>query len=314
MTSRRNANPSFCVVVPVYNESETIPLLWTRLQEVCAQCAEAFEFLFVDDGSTDDSFPQLAALAAAHPGVKILRLSRNFGHQAALAAGIEYAGGDALILMDADLQDRPDCILDFIAQWKDGADVVYAIRTTRKEGALARTAFRGFYRLMSYSAGIRIPMDAGIFGLLDRRVVEVLKSMPERNRYFPGLRAYAGFDQRGVPVERDARHAGASRVRLSGLVKLALDGLIAFSYLPIRIITCIGLFVAFSAFGYSLRVLYKKLISHEAILGWASTLTAILFLGGLQLVMLGLIGEYIGRIYEEVKQRPYFIVSEKVNL
>lgn len=313
MTTARRLNPSFCIVVPVYNEAETIPALWESLQAVWARSNDRFSLLFVDDGSTDESFAKLSAIASQHPEVRILRLSRNFGHQAALTAGIEHAEGDALILMDADLQDRPDSILTFVQEWKNGTDVVYAVRTSRKEGLVSRTAFRTFYRLMSYSAGIRIPMDAGIFGLLDRRVVNVLKSMPERNRYFPGLRAYAGFVQRAVPVEREARHAGTSRVRLSGLVKLAADGLISFSYLPIRVITGVGMLVAFSAFGYALRVLYKKLVSHEAILGWASTLTAILFLGGLQLVMLGLIGEYIGRIYEEVKQRPYYIVADRVN-
>ena len=311
MTSRPSA-PRIGIVIPCFNEEETIPVLWDRLEPILASIDASFTLTFVDDGSSDSTYDRLCDLARKDARVRIIKLSRNFGHQSALTAGIEHASGDALILMDADLQDRPEAIIDFIAAWRDGADVVYAVRSSRKENAVMRLAFRGFYRVMAKASGIHVPMDAGIFGLLDRKVVDVLTSMPERNRYFPGLRAYAGFRQQSVLVERDARHAGVSRVKFSGLVKLALDGLIAFSYLPIRMITVIGSFVALTAFAYTVRVLYKKLISDEAILGWASTLTAILFLGGLQLVMLGIIGEYIGRIYEEVKRRPYYIVMNKV--
>jgi dolichol-phosphate mannosyltransferase len=311
--ARRPDSPHFAIVIPCYNEQETIPVLWSKLTPIINQLHGSFSVCFIDDGSTDDTYARLSELAASDSRAQVIRLSRNFGHQPALTAGIENANGDALILMDADLQDRPEAILDFIAKWREGADVVYAVRASRKENALLRAAFKGFYRLMSSASGIKVPMDAGIFGLLDRRVVDVLRAMPERNRYFPGLRAYAGFQQASVLVQRDARHHGKSRVRISGLIKLALDGLIAFSYLPIRMITTIGLLVAASAFCYTLRVLYKKLVSGEAIIGWASTLTAILFLGGLQLVMLGLIGEYIGRIYEEVKRRPYYIIRDKIN-
>lgn len=308
----RTAHPHIGIVIPCYNEEENLPALWQRLSEIISSSDISFTVTFVDDGSSDQTFGKLQALASTDNRIRVLRLSRNFGHQSALTAGIEHADGNAVILMDADLQDRPEAILDFITAWRNGADVVYAVRGSRKESALMRMAFKGFYRLMSKASGIRVPMDAGIFGLLDRRVVEVLKSMPERNRYFPGLRAYAGFRQEAIVVERDARHAGTSRVKLSGLINLALDGLIAFSYLPIRMITFLGTVVALSAFAYTGRVIYKKLISGEAILGWASTLTAILFLGGLQLVMMGLIGEYIGRIYEEVKRRPYYIVMDKI--
>lgn len=308
----RPTHPHIGIVIPVYNESATIPVLWDRLKQICSGTSTHFEFYFINDGSTDDSYQKLVELSKANENVNVIRLSRNFGHQAAVTAGIEHASGDALILMDADLQDRPEAIHDFIRAWQDGADVVYATRASRKENVLMRAAFKSFYRLMAKASGIQVPMDAGIFGLLDRSVVDVLIAMPERNRYFPGLRAYAGFTQTSVMVERDARHAGTSRVKFSGLIKLALDGLIAFSYLPIRMITAVGSIVALTAFGYTARVLYKKLVSGEAILGWASTLTAILFLGGLQLVMLGLIGEYIGRIYEEVKRRPYYIVMEKI--
>jgi polyisoprenyl-phosphate glycosyltransferase len=312
MNNARPAHPNFGLVIPCFNEEETIPVLWQRLSTLINRDDAGFTVVFVDDGSSDGTYARLKDLAGTDARIRVIKLSRNFGHQSALTAGIEHAEGDAVILMDADLQDRPEAISDFISAWRNGADVVYAVRSSRKENPLMRTAFKGFYRLMSKASGIEVPMDAGIFGLLDRRVVDVLRSMPERNRYFPGLRAYAGFKQVAVTVDRDARHSGNSRVKFSGLVKLALDGLIAFSYLPIRMITLVGVVVALTAFGYTARVLYKKLVSGEAIIGWASTLTAILFLGGLQLIMLGLIGEYIGRIYEEVKHRPYYIVMEKV--
>jgi dolichol-phosphate mannosyltransferase len=243
-----------------------------------------------------------------------LRLSRNFGHQPALTAGLDCAMGDAVILMDADLQDRPEAIADLVREWQGGTQVVYAVRASRRESWLLRTAFKGFYRVLGRMSRLHLPADAGIFGLLDRAVVNVLKSMPERNRYFPGLRAYAGFTQKGVSVPRDARFSGASRVHVSGLIRLALDGLVAFSFVPLRLCTFAGLVVSAGAFAYIVRILYKKWVSLEAIPGWASTLTAILFLGGLQLLMLGVLGEYVGRIYEEVKGRPYYIVAEKINV
>jgi dolichol-phosphate mannosyltransferase len=215
--------------------------------------------------------------------------------------------------MDGDLQDRPEAIPDLVGEWRSGAEVVYALRVKRKEGALKRAGFWGFYSLLSRLSGVPQPPGAGIFCLLDRKVLEVLKSMPEHNRYFPGLRAYAGFTQRGIEVERDARFSGTPRVSPLGLVRLALDGIISFSYVPIRLVTLTGLAVAAAAFFFMCVVLYKKLVSHQAILGWASTLVAILFLGATQIITLGIVGEYIGRIYEEVKARPYYIVKERRN-
>jgi dolichol-phosphate mannosyltransferase len=271
------------------------------------------EVIFVDDGSSDGSAALVKGLCLEDPRVRQLRLSRNFGHQSALTAGIDHASGEAVVLMDADLQDRPEALPAFIAAWREGAEVVYALRVRRKEGPLQRTAFRAFYVLLSRLSGIPQPQDAGIFCLLDRQVVDVLKGMPEHNRYFPGLRAYAGFRQRGIEVERDPRFSGRPRVGVLGLAKLALDGIVSFSYVPIRLVTAMGFLIALAAFSVMCDVLYKKLVSHEAILGWASTLTAILFLGGTQLITLGLVGEYIGRIYEEVKKRPYYIVRERQN-
>lgn len=297
------------VVIPLYNEENSIRELWQRLAAVIDSIGIEAEVIFIDDGSRDRTGAEIHEICGHDPRVKLITLSRNFGHAAALSAGIDHAQNQLVVLMDGDLQDKPESIPAFIAEWEKGFEVVYAIRTTRKENLILRGAFKSFYRLLNRMSGIKQPLDAGIFCLIDRKVVDVIKSMSERNRYFPGLRAYAGFNQTGVPVERDARYAGKSRVRPIGLIKLALDGLIAFSYIPLRMVTAAGVIVSFSAFAYMIRVLYKKLVSHEAIIGWASTLTAILFLGGMQLLTLGIVGEYIGRIYEEVKKRPYYIIK-----
>ena len=307
-------NKKLSIVIPIFNEEKTIPELWSRLGKVLDDMALNSEVVFVDDGSADSSRELLKQICRQDPRAKLIRLSRNFGHQPALTAGIDYASGDAIVLMDGDLQDRPESIPDFIHEWNAGSQVVYAVRTSRQENALMRMAFKSFYRMMAKMSGIQLPPDAGIFGLLDRKVVDILKSMPERNRYFPGLRAYTGFQQVGVDVDRDARFSGESRVGILGLFRLALDGLISFSYLPIRIATFIGLLVAGGSFCYLMLVAYYRLFTQKAILGWASTLGAVLFIGGLQLVMLGIVGEYVGRIYEETKKRPYYIVSEEYNL
>jgi dolichol-phosphate mannosyltransferase len=301
------------VVIPLYNEEAVLPELHRRLTAALDALEVSSEVLFVNDGSMDTTADRLDALAAEDPRVRVVHLSRNFGHQPALTAGIDHARGRAVVLMDGDLQDRPEAIGAFVAAWREGHEVVYAVRTSRQEALPMRAAFRLFYKVIQKLSGIRQPLDAGIFGLLDRQVVRVLQAMPERNRYFPGLRAYAGFRQTGIPVDRDARYSKDTRVGLLGLLKLAGDGIFSFSLVPIRLITLSGVVVALVSFGYVARVLYKKLVSGEAIIGWASTLTAILMLGGIQLITLGLLGEYIGRIYEEVKKRPYYIVGRKVN-
>jgi glycosyltransferase involved in cell wall biosynthesis len=301
------------VVIPVHNEEATIPELWRRLRETLAGLGLPAEVIFVDDDSSDGSAALLQEICRGDTRVRRIRLSRRFGHQSALTAGIDHATGDAIVLMDGDLQDRPEAIPDMLHEWSAGAEVVYAIRVRRKESPLRRAGFWSFYGILSRLSGIPQPKGAGIFSLLDRRVLDVLKNMPEHNRYLPGLRAYAGFRQKGIPVERDARYSGSPRVSPLGLLRLALDGIISFSYVPIRLVTLTGLAVAGAAFFFMCVVLYKRLVSHQAIIGWASTLTAILFLGATQLITLGIVGEYIGRIYEEVKARPYYIVRERQN-
>lgn len=299
------------VVIPIFNETQTIPELWRRLQAVLVQLKCRHEVIFVDDGSTDETPHAIQQLCHAHPAVRYLRLSRNFGHQPALTAGLDHAQGQAVILMDGDLQDAPESIPTFMKAWQQGAEVVYAVRSSRKESAIMQLAFRCFYRLLGQAARIEIPLDAGIFGLLDHRVVNILKGMPERHRYFPGLRAYAGFRQVGIPVQREGRYAGKPRVGIAGLFALAMDALFSFSFLPLRLATLMGLTIAFGSFCYLLIVLYYRLFTTQAMTGWASMLGAVLFLGGIQLVVLGLVGEYIGRIYEESKRRPYYIIADE---
>ena len=308
------ANQTLSVVIPVFNEEKTLPELWIRLCDIFSKIDLTAEVIFVDDGSSDQSAAILKEFCLKDPRAKLIRLSRNFGHQPALTAGLDHTKGDAVVLMDGDLQDKPEAIMEFVREWHGGNDVVYAIRTSRQENALMRVSFKVFYRLASWMSGIGLPPDAGIFGLLDRKVVDVLKSMPERNRYFPGLRAYAGFKQSGIPVERDARFAGSSQVGFNGLIRLALDAIFSFSYIPIRIATLVGLLVATGAFLFLLVIAFKKFVTHAAILGWASTLGAVLLIGGFQLVMLGIVGEYIGRIYEETKKRPYYVILDKTSL
>ncbi len=301
------------IVIPIYNEEKTLDELWRRLSPVTKNGDYEYEILFVDDGSKDNSLAILKNISQEHKHVKLISLSRNFGHQAALSAGIDHATGEAVVLMDGDLQDRPEAIVDLAAKWQEGYDIVYVIRGQRKEMFLYRFAFKLFYRVMHMMSGVEMPLDSGIFSIMDRKAIDVLKKMPERNRYITGLRAYTGFKQTGIKVDREKRFSGATRVGVSGLIKLALDGLVAFSYAPLRLIIFLGFGTAFVGMTYILIVLYKKYVSHQAILGWSSILVAILFLGGLQLITLGIIGEYIGRIYEEVKQRPYYVIGEKVN-
>ena len=305
---------SIQIIIPIFNEEKNLPELWQRLSAACVPLNYSWRILFVNDGSQDASEVILAGLASGHAQVQVLQLSRNFGHQAALKAGLDHASADAVILMDGDLQDSPEAVPLFLAEWERGTDVVYAIRTKRKEGFLSRMAFKFFYRALGFFSGISQPADAGIFSLLDRRVLQVVNGMPEHNRYFPGLRAFAGFKQAGIVVEREARFADVPRVGFKGLLKLGFDAIFSFSYVPLRILTFLGVFVATSAFLYLFWVLLQKFLTHRAIFGWTSILGAILLLGGIQLIMLGIVGEYVARIYEETKARPAYVVAKMLNL
>lgn len=268
----------------------------------------SYEIVFVDDGSRDGSLGLVRELERADSRVMVVELARNFGHQVAISAGLDYARGDGVIVMDADLQDPPEVLPRFIAAWRAGHDVVYAVREQRKERALMRLAYTAFYRLLQRVAQIDIPLDAGDFCIMDRRVVDLLNGMPERNRFVRGIRSWVGLNQIGLPYERQGRYAGAPKYTVSRLVYLALDGLVSFSYLPLRIITLLGFVVSalsiMIAIGYTIQRLTVGLNPP----GFATLTVAIFFLAGIQLTTIGVIGEYVGRIFEEVKQRPLYVV------
>lgn len=302
----------YSIVIPIFNEEQTIPELYRRLKTILDRLDSPAEVILVDDGSTDSSFDLLQNLNRSDVRIKILRLSRNFGHQIALTAGVSHAVGGAVVLMDGDLQDPPELLPKLIAKWKEGYHVVYAIKRNRKENSLKRFAFHSFYRLLHTFSSISIPMEAGNFSLMDRRVVDVLRQMPERSRYLSGLRAWAGFRQTGVEFDREARFAGKPQMTTYKLINLALDGLFSFSKAPLRLAIYVGTAVASISFLLAAYVIYEKLFTDKAILGWASTIVSITFIGGMILLTLGVIGEYIGRIYDEVKSRPLYVLRDKI--
>jgi len=304
----------YSIVIPIFNEEKTLPALHDRITKSLSSLDQPYEVLLVDDGSSDQSFQLMREIHQQDPRFKIIRLSRNFGHQVAISAGMDSATGDALLLMDGDLQDPPELIPEMIKLWKEGSQVVYTVKKSRKENPIKRVAFKAFYRLIRSLSSVDIPMEAGNFSLVDRRVVDVLRSMPERSRYLSGMRAWVGFKQSAVPYDREARYAGEPRMSINRLVRLALDGIFSFSDAPLRLAIYLGLLTACGAFAGGLYVLYAKLFTNQAILGWASTILSILFVGGMILLTLGVIGEYISRIYEEVKKRPLYVVQEKVGL
>ncbi len=305
-------NADYSIVIPIFNEEEILPELWRQLSGVLPRLDGSCEVIFIDDGSVDASLELLEELSGKHPEIKIISLSRNFGHQCALSAGIDRANGKAVILMDGDLQDSPEAIISFITFWKQGYDVIYAIRHQRKEKLFKKLAFKSFYYLQTKLSGIAMPMDAGIFSLMDRKVVLALRQMPERNKYISGLRAYAGFKQIGVYVERGPRYRGEPKVSVSKLFKLAFDGIFSFSTIPLKLATFFGLISAVVSFIIGLIGLFYKLVLGIEFLSWAYGLTTTFFMGGVQLLFLGIIGEYIGRIYEEVRHRPYYIVGKTI--
>jgi glycosyltransferase involved in cell wall biosynthesis len=304
----------YSIIIPIFNEEKILPELHQRLEKVAANLDGPVEVILIDDGSKDRSFEIMKDLHARDPRIKSIRLSRNFGHQIAISAGLDLAGGKAIILMDGDLQDPPELLPEMIARWKEGNQVVYTVKKSRKENKLKRFAFKSFYRILHALSTVEIPMDAGNFSLLDRRVVEILRKMPERNRYISGLRAWSGFRQTAVYYDRDPRFSGKPQMSLSRLVQLALDGIFSFSNVPLRLAIYLGLATAFLSFAIGLWAISARLFTDKAVLGWASTIISILFVGGMILFTLGVIGEYISRIYEEVKNRPLYVVQETVGI
>lgn len=306
--------PTLSVVIPIFNEEETLEVLYGRLSAALIALGESFEVIFVNDGSRDRSEILLRDFCSRDPRFKSIHFSRNFGHQTAITCGYDHAIGDAVVAMDGDLQDPPEVLAGLLARWREGYEVVYAIRQKRKEGLIKRSAYKGFYWLLRKVSYLEIPLDSGDFSLIDRRVIEILKSMPERNRFVRGLRTWAGFRQIGFEYAREARFAGESKYNLARLMKLAFDGLVSYSYVPLRLVSNVGLLVSATALGYMVYLLVGRIFGGTPIEGWTSTVVIVLFLGGIQLLSLGVIGEYVGRIFEEVKQRPHYVVRDTVGV
>jgi dolichol-phosphate mannosyltransferase len=300
------------VVVPAHNEEGVVEELLRRIRDALE--GHRLEVIVVDDGSTDGSAALLDRLAAADERIKILHLSRNFGHQAALLAGLTHARGDAVIVMDADLQDDPGALPTFVDRWKAGNEVVYAIRVKRKEGPIKRALFHAFYRILNALSTTPLPNDAGNFGLIDRRVARLIAGSEERDRYYPGLRWWVGFRQVGVEVERGPRYDDVPRVSPADLLRLAKSALFSFSSVPLAIFYLIAalsavMFVAFGGF-----TLYHRLVTGLAIPGWTSTILTACFFGALNALGIAILGEYVMRVYDQVRGRPVFIVDRAVNL
>ena len=305
----RPAVARISVVLPVFNEESNIEELYNRLAPVL-QNVGPYEIVFVDDGSSDSSPEIILKLRQDDPSVKLLRFSRNFGHQAAISAGLEYSKGEAVVLMDSDLQDPPEILPDILEIWRSGVDVVYAVRKKRKENLVKRIAYFSFYRILQIVANIDIPLDSGDFCLLDRRVVEHLKAMPERNRFIRGLRSWVGFKQEPFYYSRDARYSGKAKYTFGKLLGLALNGIVSFSSLPLRLATYFGFLTFLGGVLYVIYAVAAYMIYQASPQGWTSLTVLFLLVGGVQLILLGAIGEYIGRMYDEVKQRPNYIIDE----
>ena len=311
--ARVNATPRVSVGIPLFNEERGVPELIRRVGAVLDGIPGGpHEIVCVDDGSRDGTVAALEKIAPGEPRLVVVALSRNFGHQVALTAALDHASGEVVVVMDGDLQDPPEEIPRFLKHHAEGYDVVYARRVGRKESWWLRLCYFGFYRLMTALSSLALPLDAGDFSLMSRRVVDVLKSSPEHHRYLRGLRAWAGFRQLGVEVERPARFAGESQYSVWALLRLAFDGIFAFSIVPLRAAAVLGAVAIGLATLYLPWALYAKFVLRQSPQGFTTLIVAIVFLSGINLFFLGIMGEYVGRVYEEVKRRPLYVVSRVI--
>jgi glycosyltransferase involved in cell wall biosynthesis len=315
-SSAGTGSPTVSIVVPIYNEELVIEALHSRLLQVLVPSGESFEVIFVNDGSRDRSAEMVDSICRSDRRFKAIHFSRNFGHQAAVTAGLHVLSGACGVVIDADLQDPPELILEMLAKWREGFEVVYAQRSARiGEGIIKRgTAFL-FYRTLGKLSEVNVPLDAGDCCLMDRKIVDLLNSMPERNRYLRGLRAWLGFRQTAVTYERPARFAGVTKYSSRRMIALAVDAVFALSKMPLRLATWFGFLASGASFVLGLVFIIQRLFGIGYIArGWASTIVVVLFLGGIQLICLGVIGEFVGRIYDEVKQRPLYVVSRSIGV
>ena len=310
------ARPVLSLVVPLHNEAENVAPLLERIGTVVDRLRDDFDYeiVLVNDGSTDDTAAAIRREMERRPHIVLINLSRNFGHQLAATAGLEMAAGDAVVLMDGDLQDPPELIEAFLQRWREGYDVVYAVRRTRPgESRFKVLTARAFYRIINRLTKIAIPLDAGDFRLMSRRVVDALRRSPERNRFLRGMVSWVGFNQTAIEYDRDVRYAGSTKYPLAKMIRFAMDGITSFSDIPLRFASYLGFAVSAVAFLYALIVIVFKLFNLNPPAytpGWASTIVAVLFLGGVQLMSLGILGEYLGRVYDEVKGRPLYLISD----
>jgi glycosyltransferase involved in cell wall biosynthesis len=300
------------IVVPCHNEELVVAELHSRLRSTMMTLPNFdFEILFVDDGSRDSTREIIQNLVELNSDVKLIVLSRNFGHQLAVSAGIDYSNGDAIVLIDADLQDPPEVITSMVEKWTQGADVVYGVRTKRKgESLLKKSTAKYFYRLLRVLSGTDIPADTGDFRLISRRVADVLKDMPERDRFLRGMVSWTGFNQVGLPYERDARFAGKTKYSMKKMITFAADAIFSFSTAPLRLAILLGLLTSLLAFAGIVSAVYGRLFTDQWVEGWTFTIITIFFMGGIQLVTIGILGEYLGRLYLSSKARPLYVVKQ----
>ena len=305
-----SGQPTLSVVIPIYNEEQCIKILYERLSSALADVDGGYEIIFANDGSHDRSEEMLRELIARDDRLTLVNLSRNFGHQPAISAGLAEARGRCVVIMDGDLQDPPEVIPELLAKWREGNMVVLAHRRSRREGFVRAWLYKMFYALLGSVSDYPIPLDAGVFGLIDRRVADQLRNLTEHNRFLPGLRAWVGFSQAVVPYDRDERAAGRPKQSLIRLTKYALDAVFSFSYKPLRLSLAVGLAISIPCLVYATILVVKRMLGVDVVKGFTTPTVAILFLGGVQLISIGILGEYIGRVYDEVKARPLYIISE----
>ncbi len=306
--------PTYSIVVPAYNEELVITESYKRLTNILNSLNDSYELIFINDGSRDKTAQIIFELTQKDTRVKLINFSRNFGHQAAITAGMDYAKGKAIIIIDADLQDPPEVMLEMVKLWKDGYEVVYGKRNKRKgETIFKKATAKMYYRFLKQMTNVDIPVDTGDFRLIDRKVCDAMKTLHEKNRYVRGLVSWVGFKQTFVEYAREERFAGETKYPFKKMIKLALDGITAFSYKPLKFATTLGFVISVFSFVYLLIIIYLKFFTASTVTGWASTVSIILLSQGIILMILGLMGEYIGRIYEEIKDRPIYIVSEIID-
>jgi glycosyltransferase involved in cell wall biosynthesis len=307
--------PEYSIVIPVYNEQETLPVLYERLTNLLGSLDGSAEVILVDDGSQDGSFVHMTGIAMQDPRFKVLQLSRNFGHQMAITAGLDFAAGNATIVMDADLQDPPERILEMIERWREGFDVVYAVRRERPgENRFKLFTAAAFYRLLRKLSDVDIPSDVGDFRLVDRKALEAYKTMRESDRFVRGMFSWVGFKQASVAYDRDERVAGRTKYPLRKMMLFAVDGIVSFSNVPLRFALALGFAVSGASFIYGIVSIFLKVSGAFTVPGWTSVIVVTSFLGGVQLIVLGVVGEYVGKTYRESKRRPLYIIKQSAGI